>query len=180
VTADMPRGRGLDGVSDALPDHASRNTPQSARPTPPAEFLDRREYYEALRAAPDGSVDRTGWDTADEVSRPPLDALRISPERATHILGGDATGGRHRHGTGSPGKTEFPANWSDGRILETVLAVSRRPETVHRQWNDRWKVRGERDQVWVTAIVNPDGAVWTAWPEEGSPGVVRNPERGSG
>jgi hypothetical protein len=25
-------------------------------------------------------------------------------------------------------------------------------------------------------IINPDGAIWTAWPQAGSPGVVRNPK----
>jgi hypothetical protein len=32
--------------------------------------------------------------------------------------------------------------------------------------------------VAITAIVHPDGRIWTAWPEEGSPGVIRNPKEG--
>jgi hypothetical protein len=36
--------------------------------------------------------------------RPPLDALRVTPERSAHILDGEpGDGGGHRHGVGSPG-----------------------------------------------------------------------------
>jgi hypothetical protein len=31
--------------------------------------------------------------------------------------------------------------------------------------------------VEIVAIVETDGHVWTAWPREGSPGVVRNDDR---
>ena len=89
------------------------------------------------------------------------------------------TGGGHRHGTGSPGRTEFPAHWRDDRILDAITALARHPETVRRQWNERWRGRGQSGDLWITAIIGPDGAIWTAWPEEGSPGVVRNPEKGS-
>ena len=79
-----------------------------------AESRTRAEYYQALRAAadrPGASADtspHSAWDNADALTRPPLDALRIPPERAMHILDGDATGGGHRYGAGKPGKTEFP------------------------------------------------------------------------
>ena len=156
-----------------------------------AEPRTRAEYYQALRAVVDlqaravhaesTSADspRSAWDNADALTRPPLDALRIPPERAIHILDGDATGGGHRYGTGTPGKTEFPANWDDDRILNAITFAARSPETVHQQWNQRWKARGEFDNVRTTVIIEPDGTIWTAWPEEGSPGVVRNPEAGA-
>jgi Bacterial EndoU nuclease len=156
-----------------------------------AETRTRTEYYYALRAAVDqqaGASDLTGqsadtqrrsaWDDVTAATRPPLDALRIPPERATHILDGDATGGGHRHGTGSPGKTEFPAHWDDDTILDAISAVAHSPQDVHQQWNQRWKARGEHDKVLVEVIIEPDATVWTAWPEEGSPGVVRNPKAG--
>lgn len=156
-----------------------------------AETRTRAEYYHALRAAVDGeshASDRTAesvaaqhrsaWDNVAAATRPPLDAVRVTPERATHILDGDATGGGHRHGTGSPGKTEFPADWDDDTILDAITTVAHSPEHVHRQWNQRWKALGEHDNVLVDVIIEPDGTIWTGWPEEGSPGVVRNPKAG--
>ncbi len=52
---------------------------------------------------------------------------KITPERARHILGGDATGGGHKYGTGIPGKSEFPSNWSDDKILEEVSNIANDP-----------------------------------------------------
>jgi Bacterial EndoU nuclease len=160
-----------------------------------AEIADprtRAESYQALRAAVDQqacaidaestSADtspRSAWDNADALTRPPLDAIRIPQDQAIHILDGDATGGGHRYGTGTPGKTEFPASWDDDKILNAITFVACYPENVHQQWNQRWKARGEFDNVRTTVIIEPDGTIWTAWPEEGSPGVVRNPEAGA-
>jgi hypothetical protein len=155
----------------------------------PAEPRTRTEYYEALRAAygeaargdekPGRQVGRSGWDAIDAGNRPDIDALRVTPERATHILDGDATGGGHRHGTGKPGKTEFPASWDDGKIIDTVLDVARGPDSTpgHQEWNDRWVARGTRDDVGIVAVMERDGRVWSAWPLPGGPGVVKNPER---
>jgi hypothetical protein len=56
--------------------------------------------------------------------------------------------------------------------------VAHHPDNVRQQWNERWKLHGTRDAVEITVIINPDGVIWTAWPEEGSPGVVRNPKKG--
>jgi hypothetical protein len=104
------------------------------------------------------------------------DDIRLTAERRTHILDGDQSGGGHRHGTGQPGKTEFPADWSDDRIIDAVLAITRNPGRApeRQQWNDRWRVSGEHDGLHIAAIVESDGLVWTAWPREGSPGVVKN------
>ena len=118
----------------------------------------------------------------DAGDRPPLDRIRVSPERAADILDGDSTGngGGHRHGTGRPGKTEFPASWDDQKVLDTVLDVARLPDRppVNQDRNNRWLCTGMRDSVEASVIVLPDGEVWTAWPEEDSPGVVRNPRKG--
>ena len=149
----------------------------------------RTEYYEALHAA-DGEAARTdadsadpragrsGWDAIDAENRLDIDALRVTPERATHILDGDATGGGHRHGTGKPGKTEFPASWDDGKVIDTIVDVARRPDSTpgHQEWNDRWVVRGTRDDVGIVAVIERDGRIWTAWPLPGGAGVVKNPE----
>jgi hypothetical protein len=103
----------------------------------------------------------------------------LPPERAAHILDGDRWGGGHRHGTGRPEKTEFPAGWDDERIIGQIVDVARFPDARPvLQANDRWRVRGERDGVAITVVVHPDGRIWAAWPEEGSPGGIRNPREG--
>jgi hypothetical protein len=130
----------------------------------------------------DPRTDHSGWDSIDAANRPSLDALRVSPERTSHILDGDADGsGGHRHGIGSPEKTEFPASWDDKKIMNNVLDVAQRPDAppVLQHWNNRWVCTGTRDSVEVSVIVLRGGEVWTAWPEEGSPGVVRNPKKGN-
>jgi hypothetical protein len=127
----------------------------------------------------DSRTDNSGWDAVDAGDRPTLDAIRVSPERTTHILDGDSNGGGHRHGIGSPEKTEFPASWEDKKIMSKILDVARRPDAppVLQHWNNRWVCTGTRDSVEVSVIVLRSGEVWTAWPEEGSPGVVRNPRK---
>lgn len=158
----------------------------------PAEPRTRTEYYETLRAAekeaaqadegsPDAQIEGSGWDSIDAENRPASDAIHISPDRSTHILDGDEYGGGHRHGTGKPGKTEFPASWDDQKVVDTALHVARRPgqPPVHQDWNNRWLCVGTRNGVEVSVIVLPGGDVWTAWPEEGGPGVVRNPRKGT-
>ena len=155
----------------------------------PVEPRTREECYEALRAADagpaddrpaaDSRTDQSGWDTVDAANRPPLDALRVSPERRAHILDGDAEGGGggHRHGVGKPGKTEFPASWDDEKVIATVLDVARKPDKppTRQDWNDTWLCTGTRDNVEVSAVIERNGDILTGWPEEGGPGVVRNP-----
>ena len=125
-----------------------------------------------------GRPERSGWDAVDAGNRPALDALRMTPERRTHILDGDAYGGGHRHGTGRPGKTEFPASWDDEKIVDALLDVARRPDRVPRRQerNGNWVTRGTREDVEVVAIVAGDGRVWSGWPLPGGPGVVKNPK----
>ena len=196
MAVDWPPDDGPEEISGSRREkpheHGQQPADDTGTETQVAETRTRAEYYQALRAAVDqqahanGTADlradtpaRSAWDDADAITRPPLDALRVPDERAAHILDGDATGGGHRYGTGAPGKTEFPERWDDDTILNAVVAVAHSPESVHQQWNERWKARGELDGVRTTVIIEPDGTIWTAWPEEGSPGVVRNPEEGA-
>lgn len=159
-----------------------------------AEIRSRAEYYEALRAADrrttasanradvvsSRTVTRSAWDseatTVSHPERPPPDSVRLLPERIAHILDGDPWGGGHRHGTGRPGKTEFPSGWDDEKIIGHTLDVARHPDgSPVFQANRRWRVHGQRDDVGITVIVKPDGRVWSAWPDARSPGVVKNP-----
>jgi hypothetical protein len=127
----------------------------------------------------DSRTGHSGWDAIDDANRPALDALRVSPERRSHVLDGDADGGGgHRHGIGNPGKTEFPASWSDEKIIDSLLDVARRPDHPprHQEWNDRWVARGTRDDVEVVVVIARDGRIWSGWPTPGGPGVVKNPK----
>ena len=102
----------------------------------------------------------------------------MTPERAKHILDGDSHGGGHRHGTGRPGKTEFPANWSDEKITDALVDVARRPDQQpkHQESKNNWVARGTREDVEVVAVIADDGRIWSGWPKAGGPGVVKNPE----
>jgi hypothetical protein len=128
-------------------------------------------------------VRRTGWDApgvADHPDKPDSDAIQLADDRKRHILDGDKWGGGHRHGTGKEGKTEFPPDWHDEQVSGAVLDVARHPDQppVYQEWNRRWIAVGTRDNIEVSVVVQSDGGIWTAWPEEGSPGVVRNPKKG--
>jgi EndoU nuclease-like protein len=158
---------GDDKPADDKPtDDTSANAPDDDRPAEASDVADSRP-------------DRSGWDEVDARNRPSLDALRVSPERRAHILDGEADGsGGHRHGTGNPGKTEFPASWDDEKIVDTLLDVAHQPDHPprHQDWNGRWVTRGTRDDVEVVAVVAPDGRIWSGWPTPGGPGVVKNPK----
>ena len=192
-------GQNGDGTSDERPERIPRHSESgddgAAVPKQPAELRTRAEYYEALLAAEgdhshaddnggvaDRGADPSAWDATDFKTRPSLDSIRVTPERTTHILDGDETGGGgHRHGVGKPGKTEFPASWDDEKIISTALNVARGPDRppVRQDWNDTWLCTGTRDGVDVSAVVMRSGEILTSWPEEGSPGVVRNHRKGN-
>ena len=159
-------------AADGRPVQASDN--QRA----PAEARTDASTEERTDAPAEERTDRSGWDTVASEKRPPLDAIRVTPERMVHILDGDSTGGGHRHGTGKPGKTEFPAGWNDEKITDALLDVARRPDQQpsHQKWNDRWVARGTRDDVEVVVVISGDGRIWSGWPNPGGSGVIKNPE----
>ncbi|MBE9228795.1 EndoU domain-containing protein [Phormidium sp. LEGE 05292] len=99
-----------------------------------------------------------------------LDKLsRISPKRITHILNGDATGGGHGPGRGIPGKSEFPARWSDRQVIRYISDMIKDPNS---RWikqpgrpPNRWRIEGTREGVNIRIIVEPQGeGVITAFP----------------
>lgn len=124
----------------------------------------------------------SGWrapDVRDHPDRPAESDIHLPADRGRHILDGDgggSPGGGHRHGTGRPGKTEFPATWPDEVILPLVEEITRAPDTVEWQRNGRWLVTAERYEVRVTAVLQADGRIWAAWPQPGGAGVMQNPK----
>ncbi|MBO0882160.1 MAG: EndoU domain-containing protein, partial [Mycobacterium sp.] len=149
------RGRELDELHATLDRVISRNDLHQAS-------QDEKGYH-----APPGG---TAWDAvgaATHSGRPVADSLWVPEPIATHILEGDELGGGHRFGRGLPGKSEFPQRWTDSDVVRHVLEVAAEPDWVHFQSNGRWKVRGERDGVEMSVIIDPRGQVWSAWPRSG-------------
>jgi len=182
-------------AADSGQDHGGETKHEDARAVDSGSEQGNEYKREALRVADgrpassdgkhretaDSRPGHSGWDTVDAGRRPALDAARVSPERRTHILDGEPDdGGGHRHGTGKPGKTEFPASWSDEKIISSVLDVASRPDQPPKyqqykgEHKERWLTRGTRDGVDIVAVITQDGQIWTGWPKSG-PGVVRNP-----
>lgn len=92
-----------------------------------------------------------------------------SSARRRHILDGEVRpngtfGGGHRAGTGFPGKTEFPAGWSDDLIMHHVSDVATDPASriVRQQGRDVF-VRGVRDGREIEVLLR-NGEIWTAYP----------------
>ncbi|MQA77062.1 MAG: hypothetical protein GEV10_01035 [Streptosporangiales bacterium] len=123
----------------------------------------------------------TGWEAAHAFGhRPNLALLHLPDKRLAHILDGDQYGGGHRHGTGIPGKSEFPATWSDQTAASFIRATARAPQRVvytaaRGRRVEQWRCEREWDGVVVVSIVHGDGHVHTAWPLPGGRGVVDNP-----
>jgi hypothetical protein len=151
-----------------------------------AEKDDERGAAGAVGDEPsDGSdeeeIPRSGWDApgvAEDPRRPEVEGIHLTENRRSHILDGEPGGrGGHRHGTGIPRKTEFPAGWDDDTAVGHIVDVARRPDSAEMQDNGRWIVRGERDGVEMDVIVEPEGRIVTAYPLPGGRGVVENPGR---
>ena len=95
-----------------------------------------------------------------------------TPQRRKHILDGDATGGGHRAGTGNPGKSEFPADWTDDRIMHEISDVATDPNAASRvSRGGRVVSEGTRDGITIRTVVDKDGEIITGYPTN----VRRNP-----
>jgi len=64
-----------------------------------------------------------------------------------HILEGDASGGGHGAGRGVSGKSEFPADWSDQRVLNEVSDIATDPKLT-------WTPPDSRGYITTTKTVN--------------------------
>jgi hypothetical protein len=90
--------------------------------------------------------------------------------RKEHILN------RHRNGSGISGKTEFPATWSDERILYEINKIANNPNltTYIGKWNSPYKI-GIVDGIEIRVDFYPanhlkySGKVSTAYPTNVNP-----------
>lgn len=112
-----------------------------------------------------------------------------SPNKRTHILTGDATGGGHMW-PGKPGKSVFPESWDGDKIMHEVSDVLTDPDVKWIQQTGpdgadftragdptRWTATAIRDGVEIKVVVEPAGkGIITAIPLNG-PGVIRNPSK---
>ena len=95
-----------------------------------------------------------------------------SSSRRRHILDGNATGGGHRPGTGIPGKSEFPAGWSDDRIMHNISDIATDPTLRSRLGRGgRTITEGIRDGIDIRVIQERNGDIVTGFPTN----VPRNP-----
>lgn len=98
----------------------------------------------------------------------------LSPEAETHVLDGDSEGGEHAPGAGIPGKSEFPEDWSRGKILGEISDVATDPDSSTSNGREGTTVVvGTRDGVKIQVIIGSDGSIVTGYPKSG-PGVTQN------
>jgi hypothetical protein len=95
---------------------------------------------------------------------PPPDDITTNPDDREHILDGDDAGGGHRPGTGKSGKSEFPSDWDDDKIVKEIEDVARNPDHPPEQQGGRWVATGERDGVEIRVVIRGDGSIRTGYP----------------
>jgi len=83
-------------------------------------------------------------------------------------------GGGHGAGRGIPGKSEYPATWTDNKTTAAFMSVAREPDGAVAQPNGTFRAWGVRDGVDMRVLVTGEGDVVTAYPVSGE-GVVHNP-----
>lgn len=77
----------------------------------------------------------------------------------SEVRGDESFGGGHRHGTESPGKSESPASWSDGRFIHDTSDVATDPDL---EWVPQGKTgttfiaNGMRDGVAIRVVIRND------------------------
>lgn len=98
-----------------------------------------------------------------------------SSERTKHILDGDGPkSGGHRPGLGKPGKTEFPAGWSDIKIMNTISDIATDPDLVLNVADATSKLPYYEkvvEGVLIRVVMALSGEIWTGF----LPKAPRNP-----
>jgi len=105
------------------------------------------------------------------------EASLVDEKGKKHILDGDETGGGHRAGTGKPGKSVLPVDWSDGKILDNVSDVATAPDATHTTGRGgRTISTGTRGGVNITTVTESPakgGRIVTGYPTN----QPRNPKQ---
>ncbi len=113
----------------------------------------------------------------DKADAPPAELAKpgdatLADDRRKHILDGDGNGrGGHGPGRGTPGKSEFPSEWSDEKTAEAIKDVANDPTSTRRlKESGRTLVNGTRDGVDIEVIIGRDGkAIVIAYPTNITP-----------
>ncbi|OMH38975.1 RHS repeat-associated core domain-containing protein [Motiliproteus sp. MSK22-1] len=125
-------------------------------------FVDRR----VGRLVPDEVKDKATIvaQNALDVKKTVNNPVDLTDFRKDHILN------RHGPGTGKPGKTEFPADWDDDKILHEISDVATDPKST--VTSGRWgadRIQGRRDGIDITVDLYPSnsqhaGKISTGYP----------------
>ena len=85
----------------------------------------------------------------------PGDAATLSGDRRKYILDGDGRGrGGHGSGRNTPGKSEFPPDWSDDKVVEAIKDVANDSASDRVPADGgRTIVKGTRDGVDIEVII---------------------------
>ncbi|MBY0429128.1 MAG: EndoU domain-containing protein [Alphaproteobacteria bacterium] len=94
--------------------------------------------------------------------------FKLTEQRRIHILYGDGTGGGHKAGAGKPGKTEFPANWNEDKIISTITHIANDNHLPMRQSGRRYWLRmGEQDGLQIRVVLDKEHReIITGYPVE--------------
>ena len=83
--------------------------------------------------------------------------------------------GGHRFGTSQPGKTEFPQNWDDNKVIYDISDVATDPNSSWGapQSNGNIPITGSRDGIDIKVIYDPNNdRIVTEFPTN----TPKNPE----
>lgn len=112
-----------------------------------------------------GAADEVAGGIAKTLDSSADDLVDLTDFRSDHILN------RHRNGSGLPGKTEFPADWSDEKILHNISDVATDPKSSIGvgKWDSPYAI-GTRDGVDIRVDFYPpthnsyNGMISTGYP----------------
>lgn len=94
-------------------------------------------------------------------------APRLSQQRIQHILYGDHSGGGHKFGANIPCKSEFPSNWTDQDIIETVKTLAANDNAGWKKQNNGYYTaeQNTQDGTRVRIVLDREGDdIITAYP----------------
>ncbi len=93
-------------------------------------------------------------------------APQLTEKRKMHMLHGDQSGGGHMHGTGAPCKSEFPADWTEDKIVATVTNMAANDNLGwQQQKNGNYVAEANDGQVRVRVVLNSNRTqIITAYP----------------